>query len=333
MPEDPNRMNPSGPLCAHPAADRSREFSARDYITGDAFEIAHCSACGATFTDPRPAAEAMGRYYPAAYYRKSGKRRFPAIVEFVQQRLYAARARKIEKLREGERGEVIDIGCGPGWLLNAMRERGWAVCGTEMSESAAAFARETMNLPVESKELRDLGFADGRFDAVLLWHVLEHDPEPEILVAEIARILKPGGVFFVGIPNYGCPGSRWSRDKWFALDVPRHLSHLSADRLRRLLEGAGFQVRAERYLAPEYDFFGFVQTVLNRIGLRHNLLYLALKGQLGGALKGARWGWAQVALTLVLTPILSVLAAPVCVTAAVFRQGASVSMYAVRKAD
>lgn len=317
--------------CAHPRDGAATLFPARDYITGDRFEIVRCGHCGATRTEPAPSREEMARYYPAEYYRQSGRRRFPAIVEFLQRRLYSGRARTVERLLGGRKGEVVDVGCGPGWLLNAFRARGWKTRGTELSESAAEFARDVMGLSVESRELGDMEGVAGRFDAAVLWHVLEHHPDPGAQLRETARALKPGGVLLVGVPNFGCPGSRWSGDSWFALDVPRHLSHLPASRLRGMLKRAGFRVRVERHLAPEYDFFGFAQTLLNRLGLRRNLLYLALKGQRKAALEEARFGGLQLAATLLLAPLLGALSVPVCLAAALFRCGASVTFYAVKE--
>ena len=321
-----------GAHCAHPEASQKPLYPARDYISGDAFEIVRCDACEAVFTWPIPALDELDRYYPQSYYRKSSGRRFPAIVEFLQRRTYASRARAVERALGGRKGRVIDVGCGPGWLLREFDARGWEAMGTELSSTAASFARDELKLNVESHELRDLKFPDRHFDAVTLWHVLEHMPEPSALLREISRVLKPGGVLLVGVPNWGSLGSRLSRSKWFQLDVPRHVNHFTAGRLKRELAAVGLEVRRQIFLAPEFDFFSFVQSILNRIGLRHNLLYNLLRGRGAKVMREDRVGWWQIPVTLALAVPLGLLSLPATLLAALIRQGGSMTFYA-RKAE
>src|SRR5687768_7016407 len=125
--------------CPHPPESQEFLFGARDYITGDRFRVEACGNCGMAFTRPPPAPGELGKYYPPAYY--GGEKRFPAVVERLQRSLYARRALMVEELAGGK-GRVLDIGCGPGFLLRAFRERGWDVHGTEFSEESAAHARE-----------------------------------------------------------------------------------------------------------------------------------------------------------------------------------------------
>ena len=317
--------------CAHPDASRKTLYAARDYISGDRFEIVRCEACGAVVTWPIPPLEQLDRYYPQSYYRKSGGRRFPAIVGFLQRRSYSSRARAVERELGGRKGRVIDVGCGPGWLLREFDARGWEAMGTELSSAAASFAREELKLDVESRELSALKLPDGHFDAVTLWHVLEHIPEPAALLREIGRILKPGGVLLVGVPNWGGAGGRLSRSKGFQLDVPRHVNHFTARRLKRELHSVGLEIRRQYFLAPEFDFFSFVQTILNRIGLRHNLLYNLLRGRGAKVMKEDRVGWWQVPVTLVLAVPLGLLSLPVTLMAALFRQGGSMTFLARKR--
>src|SRR5206468_4159142 len=132
-----------------------------------------------------------------------GGKRFPALVELLQRFLYGRRVSRVERLNEGRKGRVLDIGCGPGLLLRQFQKAGWGVQGTELSASASAHARETLRLPVHTGDLASAHFADHHFDSVILWHVLEHVPQPEDLLAEVARILRPGGILLAGVPSFG----------------------------------------------------------------------------------------------------------------------------------
>src|SRR5690606_10311227 len=71
--------------CPHPASQQQVLFVARDYITGDRFEIVRCTACELIVTQPFPTD--WGRFYPTAYYGAAGGNRFPKPVELLQDAL------------------------------------------------------------------------------------------------------------------------------------------------------------------------------------------------------------------------------------------------------
>ena len=166
--------------CTHPADRLETLFPARDYVTGDPFEIRRCTACGLALTWPAPSPSEMGRYYPDAYYGNAGEKRFVGPVEGLQRALYGSRASQVEKAVGGRPGRVLDVGCGRGFLLDAFRRRGWTVEGTEMSEASSAHAREVLGIPVHVGSLESLALPAESFDAVTLWHVLEHVTDPGV---------------------------------------------------------------------------------------------------------------------------------------------------------
>src|SRR5512137_577465 len=226
--------------CTHPAEGLEILFPARDYVTGDRFEIRRCQACGLALTWPPPPPAEMGRYYPDAYYGDAGEKRFVGPVEGLQRALYGSRASLVEKASGGRPGRVLDVGCGRGFLLDAFRRRGWTVEGTEMSAASSAHAREVLGIPVHVGPLESLDLPAGSFDAATLWHVLEHVTSPASLLAAIRKILRPGGTLLVSVPNFGSPEARAAGAGWFHLDVPRHLVHFTPQTLDAALREAGF---------------------------------------------------------------------------------------------
>jgi 2-polyprenyl-3-methyl-5-hydroxy-6-metoxy-1,4-benzoquinol methylase len=316
--------------CLHPAEQRRGLFPAQDYITGHRFVVAECGACGFAVTVPQPAGAAMAAYYPAGYYGAAGQRRFPGLVERAQQALYARRVRRVESVAPG-RGRVLDVGCGRGLLLREFQRRGWDVQGTEMSETAARYPREVLHLPVEVGNLEDLTLPAGSFDAVTVWHVLEHLPDPRVLLAEAQRLLKPDGALLVGVPNFGGWEGRLARDKFFHLDVPRHLTHLTRPTLAKALAEAGFRERGWSGFAPEYDWFSFVQSAENRVGLRHNLLYNLLRGQGAKVLHGSPAPLWQVVAALLLAAPLGMLSVPATLVAGLAQQAGTMTVLAVKE--
>jgi SAM-dependent methyltransferase len=318
------------PSCPHPRDRLTLLFPASDYITGDAFEVTTCGACGLVVTSPQPSGEALERYYPPAYHGEATAKRFPALMEALQRLLYRNRAEAVERVTGAGPGRVLDIGCGRGHLLAAFRRRGWAVQGTELTEHSANYPRHVLGLPVHVGPGDALPFEPGSFDAVVMWHVLEHWPDPRVAVAEAHRLLRPGGVLMVGVPNFGSLEARLTRAGWFHLDVPRHLCHLTPASLDRILSEAGFEPRRTSFFAPEFDVFSFTQSALNLLGLRQNALYNVLRGQ-GAKVMAGDAGPVQAALSVVLAAPLGILSMPVTLVVGLLGQGSSLTVHAVKR--
>jgi SAM-dependent methyltransferase len=317
--------------CSHPADRLTLLFAAQDYITGQRFAISRCRGCDFVVTTPQPGPVEMAAYYPAGYYGAAGGRRFPWLVERLQQSLYGWRVRSVVAAAgAGTRRRVLDVGCGRGLLLREFRRHGWEVQGTELSAPAASYGRDVLGLPVAIGSLETLAFPAHHFDAVTVWHVLEHLPDPRVLLAEVDRILKPGGVLFIGVPNFGGWEARLGRDKWFHLDVPRHLTHLTKATLQRALAQQGFLDRRWSGFAPEYDCFSFVQSALNRCGLRHNLLYNLLRRGTAKVLDRDPVPAWQVAATLLLAAPLGLLSVPATLCAGWFGQAGTLTVLCVK---
>jgi ubiquinone/menaquinone biosynthesis C-methylase UbiE len=315
-------------ICPHPADDQELIFPAFDYISGEKFKVARCSHCDQVITTPVPAD--IGRYYPAGYYGDANGRRFPVVMEWLQEKLYAWRAGQVLRRLNRKNPKVLDIGCGRGLLLREFQRRGCDVTGTEFSDGAGRFAREVLKLPLRVGLLHELNFPDASFDVVVMWHVLEHVSDPRPTLAEVSRILRPGGIFLVAVPNFGSPEARLTKAGWFHLDVPRHLSHYTTKSLPQILADAGLQTRWRSSLAPEYDSFSFVQSALNGLGVRPNLLYNLLRGQRAKVVDDGNQPGSLIA-TLLLTPLLGLISLPVTLLLAVAGHGATLIITAVKR--
>lgn len=276
-------------------------------------------------TLPRPDSERLAEYYHRHYYRTKETRRFPAPVELFQRLLYRHRARRVELLAGGRPGHVLDVGCGPGFLLAAFRRRGWEVQGVELSDESSAHSRDVLGIPVHVGAPVSWAWPEGYFDAVVMWHSLEHLPDPRQMLMVLARLLRPGGVVMVGVPNFGSSEARFFRDDWFHLDVPRHLYHFTPVSLRSVLADSGFQVRRCSFFAPEYDVFSFVQSIENRLGLGRNLLYDLLRSR-GRSKSGA----LRLFLALVLAGPLALVGFPITALLAWLGRGSSMALFAVK---
>jgi 2-polyprenyl-3-methyl-5-hydroxy-6-metoxy-1,4-benzoquinol methylase len=330
LPDDRAPEDASPLHCDHPLSRVTPLFRVRDYITGEPFRVAHCDACRLDVTIPAPPESNIGKYYPQAYYGSG--RRFTGAVEWLLDGLHNYRAHQIEQHQKP--GKVLDIGCGRGLLLNKLRQRGWTPLGMELSDNAADYARNRLGLPVLTQPLEEIHFPENEFDLVILWHVLEHVQSPRDMVREVARILKPGGTLLVAVPNFGSWEAVWSRSHWFHLDVPRHLTHFTPASLGAMLEDAGLPITDVNFFSTEYDFFSFVQTVENKLGLRHNLLYNLLRTRSAKVMdsQGRRQSaLLQSVLALLLAVPLTAFSLLYAPFIAALRQGATIAAYATKK--
>ncbi len=174
-------------------------------------------------------------------------------------------------------GQLLDVGCGAGHFLDEMRgARGWQVRGVEPSAGAAQAAQDR-GLDVYPGDLAAAGFPDGAFDAVTLWDVVEHLHDPQAVLSEVRRILRPGGALVLRTPSVDSLDARVFGSYWAGLDSPRHIAVFSCRTLARLLAAAGFRLDS---LATGSGSFGvwhlslrfLLDERIHRPGLRRALL-------------------------------------------------------------
>lgn len=288
---------------------------ANDYITAHQFAVRTCRRCGVSFTSPQPAD--LSPYYPARY------RRYTGVTRGLLRALYAWKVGGWAR-RLPARGRALEVGCGAGWMLNALADRGWRVCGSERTIDGAREAAAATGIPVFVGDLGAVSPTAG-FDLVILFQVLEHIGAPSPLLRRCAESLSAGGTLIVAVPNIASWQARLFGADWFHLDVPRHVNHFTPETLREACARAGLRVTRTRTVSFEHDPYGWVQSALNRLGFRQNLLTMMLMGmRVDGVGLGARAAvWLLAAL----------LALPaVCLAAASWAVGAGALMevWAVR---
>ncbi len=314
------------PECGHP--------STGDYwprAEASPFSLRQCHGCQLVFTSPWPSDADLTAAYATEYYGPASRRFWP-ILERCVRAFREQRARQIASLVPP--GRALDIGCGRGWTLAALRDRGWQVQGVELNAAAARHAKEVLGIDVAVGEFDADQFLPESFDAVILWHVLEHLRSPGKTLAGVSRLLRPGGVLALAVPNRASFQAAWAREAWFHLDLPRHLWHFSRDDLHRLCQQNHLQIVAERHASWEQNPFGFIQSMLNRAGLPHNLLYDLIRRE---SARGIDRPWQ----THFVSSLLSTLGGAALLPAGIamllpeqlFKLGATVELLAIRGED
>jgi SAM-dependent methyltransferase len=154
---------------------------------------------------------------------------------------YTVARRPWRTLEQETPGRLLDVGCGRGDLGAALVAQGWCVAGVDPSSEAVAFAR-ARGVDAQAGTLERVEYEDESFDAVVMRHSLEHVPDPIADLRRIHRLLKPGGLLLLALPNF----DSWERHRfgsaWFHLDLPRHRTHFGPGSLRLALEKSGFEV-------------------------------------------------------------------------------------------
>lgn len=140
-----------------------------------------------------------------------------------------------------EPGRLLDVGCSLGIFLDIARKKGWEVHGVELNRRARKVAKEKFGLELIDKPLHELDFEDGYFDVITLWEVLEHLTDPNAILRECRRLMRPGGMLVVLVPNCDSLAVRIMHEKSSTFGWG-HLWYFTPGCLNRLLESHGFTV-------------------------------------------------------------------------------------------
>jgi len=248
-----------------------------------------CLDCGLLYVSPRLPRAQIEAFYEEEYYALGQQIDYDARVGF-----FAGVAARLETLVRP--GRLLDVGCGYGQFLLACRQRGWQVAGVELGGAACARAREA-GLEVFQGTLEQAAFAEGSFDAVTLWNVLDHLVDPLEEARRVLRVLRPGGLFYFRVPNaaFHLPAKRvlGLLESLGLRDVTTfHLISLDARTARLLLERAGFaEVRVQNSPLSAVNPWSVQRG--HRAGLIGALKAGVQAGVRAGALvSGGRWLWA-----------------------------------------
>jgi SAM-dependent methyltransferase len=209
---------------------------ARTTGTVNGFEVRSCDTCGTLFTARLPTAESAQDY--DAFY---GESRDVAVPEFVLHRLEQHVA-GLAAYRSGL-NRWLDIGCGAGTLLQAAVNQGWQALGTEVAAPAVEAVRSA-GLDAVVGTTRELDLPPDGYDVVSMIEVVEHVEDPDELLADAARLVRPGGAVYLTTPHGRSLSARVLGTKWAVVEPPEHLQLFSRAGLQAALERAGLRVRS-----------------------------------------------------------------------------------------
>jgi SAM-dependent methyltransferase len=135
----------------------------------------------------------------------------------------------------------LDVGCATGMLLEHLQDLGWTARGVELCRESAEHGIRSRNLDIFIGTLEEAEFPDSFFPVAHFSHLIEHVPDPKAFLAEIHRILVPGGYAVVVTPNIAGLQARLFRERWRSA-IADHLTLFSKNTLRKMLASCGFRV-------------------------------------------------------------------------------------------
>ncbi|HEY5823286.1 MAG TPA: class I SAM-dependent methyltransferase [Cyclobacteriaceae bacterium] len=213
-------------------------LTCKDFTTtGEHFNIIKCSSCSFLITSPRPPQSEIGKYYQSDNYIShtgGSKNLFDRIYLLARSYSITRKRKLIESF--ASKGSLLDYGTGTGEFLNHCSKNDWNCEGVEPSDEARTKAKNISQLTVYQTINEIQG---NKYDAVTLWHVLEHIHDLNKTLTDLVGRLNEHGVLFIAIPNPESYDAKKYNEHWAAYDVPRHLWHFNKESITNLLKQNG----------------------------------------------------------------------------------------------
>jgi len=221
----------SCPVCAESEVIWHLAAPDRFHLRDVPYELVRCKSCGLVWQKNPPPPSEIGKHYGEDYHigitnagdSSPGR--------------WALQNTSIAKFKSG--GNLLDLGCSAGAFLNSMKSTSWRLHGIEISPEEAKHARERTGADVFVGDIFDAPFEPGHFDVITSFDVLEHLYEPKRVIEKINYWLKPGGIYYLAVPNIASWEANLLKSYWYGLEMPRHLFMYSPRSLRALAGSAG----------------------------------------------------------------------------------------------
>lgn len=233
------------------------------HTTDKTFLVVECKNCRLIRLEPRPSQKELAKYYPAEYWyapkEDTASRLEEAYRRFVLRDHVNFVLRAVES--SGEKGLILDVGCGGGLFLSMLRERGLPVLGLETSAAASKIAWSQNRVAVVCGDLSKSPIERGTCATVTMFHVLEHLHDPVSYLRSARDLLLPNGRLVIQVPN----ASSWQflmfGERWNGVDIPRHLVNYRQRDVENLLDYCGLEVVRRKHFSLRDNPAGFASSV------------------------------------------------------------------------
>ena len=268
--DEPEILRETVPCPGCSGSDFELILSTADHLTqlGGEFNLVRCTDCDLVITNPRPVMESLGYFYPSDYspyepeeaaggwwrrllersalrchygYPKQPAGLWTRLLAQLAMQKFPTRRKRHEWFPFRDGGKLLDVGCGGGVFLERMREFGWNVSGLELAADVARRVELRTGITIHVGTLPHVDLGSQSFDAVTMWHVLEHVPNPRQLLKSAADLLRPHGLLVIEVPNIESGTFAEFGPNWYGLELPRHFQHFSPKTLAAMLPAGAFR--------------------------------------------------------------------------------------------
>lgn len=231
------------------------------FVSGEKFNVKRCESCDFKITEDLEDESNIGKYYQSEDYishSNTTKGLVNSAYHTVRKYMLGRKRKLVEKSTALKTGQILDVGTGTGFFLNEMKSAGWQTTGTEKSEDARLFSKNEFGLNVlDTEELFTL--KNESFDAITLWHVLEHIHRLNENMQKFKELLKPQGKLIIALPNHNSYDARHYKEFWAAWDVPRHIWHFGPEQMKQF--GEKYELKLIGLQTMPFD--GFYVSILS----------------------------------------------------------------------
>jgi 2-polyprenyl-3-methyl-5-hydroxy-6-metoxy-1,4-benzoquinol methylase len=249
-------------------------FSAHDILHDlpGKYNVVRCRSCGLIRTNPRPTPESIGVYYPDNYgpylgfvVNSNKSEEDFGIKLFLKLLVYRVFNSNSTILPPLHPGRMLEIGCASGSFLHQMAKKGWQVQGIEFSEKAAQAAKK-LGYSVHAGALETAPQPEKLFDLIVGWMVLEHLHDPINCLRKLHEWSNPNAYLVLSIPNAGSLEFKLFKDKWYALQVPTHMTHFTPQSIETVLKACGWKLKKVYHQRTLSNFIASLGYVLRDQG-------------------------------------------------------------------
>ncbi|MCR9226377.1 MAG: class I SAM-dependent methyltransferase [Flavobacteriaceae bacterium] len=205
---------------------KTKDFS----VSGEPFELHWDEELEMLITQPQP--DNLDAYYESEDYishTDSKKSFIDRLYQSIKSKNLKNKIQLVENQVDNPKS-LLDLGAGTGDFVITAKNAGFTSIGVEPNQNARSLA---LQKGVELKA--DLGEINPqKFQAITLWHVLEHLPNLNGQIKALVDLIEADGVLVIAVPNYRSYDAKYYRSHWAAYDVPRHLWHFSRASISKL---------------------------------------------------------------------------------------------------
>ena len=210
-----------------------------------------CDECGLVYTKYQMGIEDMKDFYGEDYFvsNDSIQRGYEHYFDSRHNinKTFSKRMNLIER-HYSNPGKLLDIGCAAGFFLEVGKQRGWDVCGVDISKLCAEYARDRLGVEVRNDLFTDTDFEESTFDLISMWDYLEHSFTPREDIAKARELLRENGLLVIATPDIDSIPARVCRSNWIGIKLDEHFYYFSRSVLIKLLKDMGFEIVQSAYI-------------------------------------------------------------------------------------